>query len=362
MNSSNLRNHWPYDEVSLKNIDSSGQFEISSPWLSFRFSLEPKDHARALSLARKIDAGDLKPSDLADLNWLFGAFAAYPLSYLLPRPGLFGSDLAIVIPGIALECPRALSDFLTKAQTSLPQTWLWELEPALTLSATAGGHDPFTLFSVARRYHLLSEVEKDETRALNEQVNALPQGSEAFVSASSLILRQNHYITQRCEEVLSAALPSCGSSRAAVQAFIDAEAGHDKILEKAFSKLAVAPSAIPVLPSVQALMDTFKGAAENLLAFAMIVDIFERSDYAPEDPLAALLKKGGKEDAAKHIQNHRHINDLGGHENLALTFLDALKPVSAEYAEQALRLAELASCAAILQSTESLKKIKEGRG
>ena len=75
----------------------------------------------------------------------------------------------------------------------------------------------------------------------------------------------------------------------------------------------------------------------------MAVDYFERSSYEKMDPLATLLKKGGFDEAAKQINRHMEINDVGEHENMGLQFLERMAPCSPEYVREALHLAEAVS-------------------
>jgi hypothetical protein len=90
----------------------------------------------------------------------------------------------------------------------------------------------------------------------------------------------------------------------------------------------------------------------------MLVDLFERSSYAGEDPLATLLKAGGYAESARFIDLHRQINDSGAHENVALSFLMGMAPVDSKYALEAMRLIELASTLFHFISSDLLKKAR----
>ena len=90
-------------------------------------------------------------------------------------------------------------------------------------------------------------------------------------------------------------------------------------------------------------MENATAARKNFLAFAMVVDFFERSTYEDVDPMAKLLRKGGFDKAAKQVNHHKEINDSGDHENVALGFLTNMPLCSPEYAFEAIRIAELVS-------------------
>ena len=202
---------------------------------------------------------------------------------------------------------------------------------------------------MARRYHLLSFLENDKTDALFTHARNMKGDEPNFNRVAALMVRQNHYITQRCQDCLLPALENAKAARQKIQDFIQAEYGHDRILAAALSSI---PSSDPqVVPESRALMDLLKFAAQrNFLAFAMIVDFFERSSYQESDAFADVLEHGGLSTAAKQINRHKDINDGGEHENFALGFLAFMAPVKKDYAEEALRLAEVTSNAMNLLS------------
>jgi hypothetical protein len=84
-------------------------------------------------------------------------------------------------------------------------------------------------------------------------------------------------------------------------------------------------------------------AHRNFLAFAIAIEMFERSNYDECDPMAQALKKGGFAKSADFINVHMKINDQGDHENIARTFLQFMDLCNRDYAREALRLAELLS-------------------
>ena len=75
----------------------------------------------------------------------------------------------------------------------------------------------------------------------------------------------------------------------------------------------------------------------------MAVDIFERNGYDDKDKLAELLKTGGMHQSAKGLDRHMQINDAGDHENVALSFIEYMAPVSKGYLQEALQICELTS-------------------
>lgn len=345
---------WPYDEVSLRPGEGASELLVDSPWLKAAVGLPEDEWRRASPLVDKFVQRTLGPNDLAEVQWLFGSLAKYPLCYLLPRAQwptdletflLRGSALADETPAALLhaclaEGARAATGSVVARD--LNPEWKWDCEAAHGFATTPAGLDPRAIFGVARRYHLLSATEGEGTQPLFATILQSKSDSGRFKAACALMLRQNHYVTERCQSALAPALEASPGARAKVEEFRQAEQGHDRILAAALGALGYPPAEVPVIAHSQVLMDLLEFAAgRNLLAFAIVVDFFERSAYQDSDPMAQVLRSGGEERAATFVDSHMNINDSGEHENVALGFLDTMGPVDAAYATEALRIAEL---------------------
>lgn len=70
-------------------------------------------------------------------------------------------------------------------------------------------------------------------------------------------------------------------------------------------------------------------------------------------------EKFARQSAAAKIETHREINDMGGHENVAVEFLSHMKAVKEDYAQEAVRLAELLTIVIHFISLEILDEIKK---
>lgn len=369
---------WPYDEVEILRDDAlPNRFLLSAPWLKFHFDIDSShvDRANRALEALSVKEG-LTKDHLDDINWFCSSLEKYPLCYILPRSHGFGSDIhGQVAQEIIQTSPREMLESMLVGSnigidplvdknafiySSLPAVWTWDTEAAIEFSKTNAGIDPESLFSIARRFHLLNDLEQNKTANLIEFASSLQSDPAKFQSASALIVRQNHYITEKCDGVVRSALPIAKNAGSAVMDFIQAEAGHDKILAKALKYIGFDPQQIPVISTTVALMEVFKRIAErNLLAFAMVVDIFERTSYRKTDPLTELLEKGGQTAAGQMADRHREINDSGEHENIAIGFLNDMAPIDSSYANESLRLAELATLVIHQLSAETLHVLKQ---
>lgn len=348
--------YWPYDEVTLDSPGEDNVVHIKSPWLTAKVKFKAEDRERIEDLGEKFASQALSADDISLINWFFSELDHYPLCYIVPSPKDEPLDLHELRDPDFLTLP--LSDFLgsiigqsndltnedaqTIAAELKAKDWTWDAEAALGFAQIQGKIHPESLFTVIRRFHLLDVLEKDEGKEKFVYIEGL--GGGEFAKAASILVRQNHYVTQKCQEALLPAVQRAGRSSRLVEEFVKAENGHDLILNVALKALTTDPEAVPVSLQTKAIMVLLKFAAErNFLAFAMAVDFFERSSYEKIDPLAQLLIRGGYEKAAKQINRHMEINDAGGHENVACSFLELMAPVSPEFALEAMRIAEMLS-------------------
>jgi hypothetical protein len=366
------RKFWPYDEVTLeRDLASADRVHVKAPWLQFSVRISPEHLTQTQEIVDRLKSGDVTPQDIPKMSWFFSSLSKYPLAYILPRQGTFGTDeFSSVAPELPTESPKNLMQKIASqsehsatldafAGRVLKSDWTWDQDAALEFSNTGAGYDPESLYSIARRFHLLNDLENNVTGPLIDYVRSLKNQTEKFRKASAVIVRQNHYITEKCDVTLRAALPSAQGAEEEILEFIQAEAGHDKILLKALKSLGTTPESVPTLDATISIMDVFRYVGKrNLLAFAMVVDIFERTSYDEQDPMAAVLIEGGESTAGAQMDTHREINDAGEHENVALGFLQTMKPVSEAYAREALFLAELATLVIHQLSADTLELLK----
>ena len=306
--------YWPYDEVKLLKGKAPGEFVVQAPWISTQTVIGDNDIPRAARLADKYATETVGPTDLADINWFFGALRKYPLCYELARkqwaedldvPTLQDRSLVDCPPNKFLELVISRAEHFSAAQSvseSLPflGDWSWDAQGALQFSVAQTGVDPKALFSVVRRFHLLNAMQWNRTSKLYEKVKARVAETDWFTNACQLMVRQNHYVTQRCDGALKPALTHAKSAREKVEDFIKDERGHDRILGLALVAMGVEAEAVPVTAQSKILMDLLEFCAQrNFLAFAMAVDMFEASPYQETDPLADVLTFGGFTQAAK---------------------------------------------------------------
>lgn len=354
----NNYSYWPYDEVSLEREMPTGLLKLKTPWLEATTKSEFFHPEQLAMLCEKMDAGSLSPHDLPSVNSFFRCFHQYPVAYILPTPKhtspldthqlidttLFEGDLEVMARDIFTQNKEAFTEeeFEHLFQILQRTECLWDHEAALGFATIDNKIHPESVFSVARRFHLLELMSSDSGNETMHDLGKL--NVEEYKDAVCRLLRQNHYITEKCNEALVPALTIAQSSAPLVEAFMKEERGHDKILAKALFHVGKQAEKVEVCLQTRALMMLLKFmAGRNFLAFSMAIDAFERNNYQNVDPLAQLLINGGYEKAAEFANLHMKINDEGGHENVAGQFLASMDLCSKEYALEALRLMELLS-------------------
>ena len=351
--------YWPYDEVTLLPSPDNDGVIVESPWLQAKVKSTAENGEHLKTLLEKFQNKTVSPKDLALVNGFFSHFDKFPLCYILsasPKPKtpdkhqLLDESLkeASVKEIILKAIQRHPSAHLMEADIDPLVTrlgrkeWTWDADAAIAFAGKKNGVHPESFFSVVRRYHLLEIIENDKGNEVFEKIKSLPQ--EGFVQAAARIVRQNHYVTQKCGEALAPAVQIAQSAKPQVEDFIKAERGHDRLLALTLKSLSQEPESLPVTANTAALMALLTLCAErNFLAFALVVDFFERSSYQSSDPMAQLLEGGGFHEAAKQINRHMEINDAGGHENVACGFLEPMAFCDPEYAVEAIHLAETVS-------------------
>lgn len=340
--------YWPYDEVSLNACDE--ELCITTPWLKASTSLQPFDKDRVYKLKAKLEDKTLTPQDLPWVSEFFSHFHQYPVAYILPKnkegkldrhelndqslKDLNFQELLIKICG-SLDRNEVAKLLRTRA-------FEWDQQSALDFASIDGRIHPESLFSIARRYHILEIITSDPGHEIFQGLALLE--TEQYKDQAALLVRQNHFVTEHCQKALKPALNIAQNASHLIEEFMKAERGHDKILKKALSHLGKVAEDVPVSLQTRALMAALEYlAGRNFLAFAMAVDAFERNNYEESDPLAKLLKEGGFDKAAEFINLHMKINDSGEHENIAQTFLKHMALCDRDYALEALKLMEVLS-------------------
>lgn len=332
---------WPYDDVEILRYESGVEFK--APWVKVKYPQTISD-----VMFQKIQTlRDEGPKDLNDfrlMDSLFRPLVKYPLCYLLPV-STKKSDL--VLQSYTVENDRIKKQFANLnvnadlvAQDCLSE---WDIESILKLSLVSNDmYDPITVLSFFRYNHLKDVM--GYLSAAQKNISLLNLNDQKLRDATLLFLRQNHYVTERCEEVLTPALSCHSHASAKIKEFIKEEQGHDKLLSLSFKRLKINPNDIEILSSLETMMNIFKMVANtNLIAFCFIVDMFERSPEGSKNPIVQSLKKLGEDEAAVPILSHSNINVDGDHDNESFEILNTIGLVPKSYIVEALNLAKVAS-------------------
>ena len=278
------------------------------------------------------------------------ALEKYPLAYRTPVPGKnqaearwFTDPEPPLSPSPQSFLQSNLAKYSNHAAGQGP--WAWETENVLEFARCGDGqhYDPHSLYTILRRFYFVQAAEQDATPRLYRTLSEL-QGKPEFQQLAAFILRQNHEVTRQCRSCITPARERTNEPEK-VDQFLDSEAGHDLMLQKAVESLGYKVETIPVVSSVQGLLGLLAYAAEkNFLAFCCMLPMFERDDYATKDRLATVLEAGGCIAAAKQVQRHKDINGTAGHDDMGWALLASnTNAISATQLTATVHLVEVAS-------------------
>lgn len=348
---------WPYDEVRVDESDT-GVF-LKAPWIEVSFDKTTENTEELTRLVQALSNPNLSLEGAQLVTEYFEPLEEHYLCYTLPTPLPSGLDEHLSQSEVHDLSPQTFFATAVCASTQLSETekaeilkrwegtqyqWSWDADAALGFASLGEKIHPQSLFSVARRYHLLSLMENDPGSSVFSKMAALP--ATEFKSAAALVLRQNHYVTRRCESALSPAQTIAGQAEPRVKAFMEEERGHDRILALGLESLGTKPELVPVADITRILMCLLEFAArKNFLAFAIAIDFFERRIYDRVEPLAVLLEQRGFPEAAKRLSAHKNINDAGEHHCAGRDLLEFMAACDPGYAREALKIAEAISFA-----------------
>lgn len=359
----------PYDELKIDFDEKNNTLNLQVPWLKIATQVEIENPEILKQCLHNLQTNQMTASDLQTISTVLESFNKYPVYYIVPSPKkgdefqivddkLIGKTLFESLSQISSLEKNSLEgintgNILEMQSAASRKDFNWNIEEALDFCSVENQIHPESLLTVARRYYMLDSVENSKVVTVYQQIKSLPNDLRS--KAVAFIVRQNHYVTERCLGSVTPALLNSQSAKPLVEEFLREETGHDAILGRALKELGFQKENLPVSINAKVIMDLLAFAAKrNFLAFAIMIDFFERSNYSETDPLADLLTDCGMASAAKFINVHMNINDAGGHELMSLQFLNTMAPCSKEYATEALMLAELISVFMNRVSTETL--------
>lgn len=312
---------WPYDEVKISFQGSV--VHVAAPWAKAHLDLPLKVEAME-RIERSLRDGPASPDDLAAVHAICDRFRHLPFFFLLPREGLQIDPATEWQPETHPALRWAEEDFLERSQN------------------LKGSHDPLSVLSCFRRCHLVDAMNIAQGTQISRLLKDAP--IDLSLQALAYAIRQNHYVTVRCADVLAPALNLHPGARPSVEEFIRDESGHDELLALSLKALGHEPASIAVASTLVELMNHFEETANrDLVAFAFIVDVFERSSPTGRSPLIDKLMELGQEAAARPLKAHANINVHGGHHEESFEILEALGALTESSVRSSARRSQRAS-------------------
>lgn len=345
-----MSKYWPYDETLFEAIDATqGSFRITTPWLITTIEVSPQSHECEALLDISKNRETPNPKNMLTISKILSQLSKYPIAYELPRIGKdFGKDAHKIQNPINTDTPPQLAKSLNISQPGeLPAEWMWDHSAIIDFSSCTGDDknklcDPLCLLTVARRFHYL-DCADNKIGSLYKKIETLSDAKDRR-AAAAIVVRQNHYVTVKCQQALQPSLQTAQSQGPLIQEFMEEEKGHDAILSKGLEAMGLKAQDVPTTLAVQNLMSAFEAAARtNFLGFCLCLDFFEKPEFTKTDSLSEVLEKLGETTAARALQAHKNINDHGEHEGFSTKLLSVMMPAAPEYVHQATKIAELVS-------------------
>ncbi|MBY0315587.1 MAG: hypothetical protein K2Q26_08715 [Bdellovibrionales bacterium] len=341
--------YWPYDETQFFLEDTAtGAFRIETPWLITRIQVAAASPEYNALLQMVQNRENIEVQDMLLVSKILAELSKYPIAYQLPRRDEnFGQDIHQAHSRTYHDNPSELGRSMGIVNPGdVPKDWLWDHEAALTFAACGRAseekYDPLCLLSIARRFHYIDTVE-NKMDILYRKIENLEDPKDRK-AALAIVVRQNHYVAEKCHQALETALMTAQSQAAKIQKFMAEGKSQDKILAAGLEALGLKSEQVPVTPSIKMLMHVFEQSARiHFLGFCLSLDFFEKPEFKETDSLAKALTRINADKASQILEAHKNINAHGEHEGLSSRLLEAMAPVSKEYALQALRMAELVS-------------------
>ncbi len=349
--------YWPYEELEMKT--SGGDVHLKTPWIELNLKLDPAMASQLQGIYNNIQQQIIKPEEALIFSQFIKQVDRYPIFYILPLikygdehklkdNNFVDGKIKTLVDHLCQSKEEGQQGFASKEDeqeimmTLKSRTSPWDHDSILKFATVDEMYCPESVLTAVRKFHMIEVKERGGVSQVYTTVRELPDDQQQDMAAR--LIRQNHYVTSRCIEAVEPALEIAQSSKEEVEKFIKEEKGHDIIMAKAVEAAGFDAEKVEVCLNARVIMDLLKfSASRNFLAFALLIDFFERSNFSGKDPLGELLSDIGLKDSAKLVNRHMQINDMGEHDAVSLDLLKNVGLVTEPYLREALAIAELTS-------------------
>lgn len=346
----NFIKYMPYEGIKVFWNEDKTDLRISLPWLTLDLEINPKEKNWVIEAVDNLYGFPTHPS----VQWFLGQLRDYKIGYYMPR----SNTQVLISPTeyyeVALDSPSTLFALLVpdstfRADELVSKHWAWDLEDILGRSKILGApyYDPLSAGSLLIGKHLeIDSQTKQERLDLPYLLDELRQKDEdSFFAIARRLIRQTHYVTSHFEKYSSFALENFREADKEIQAFIQEEKGHDRLMSSSLEALGCeSPEEIDVFPEIIALMNLLKiSACWFPLSFVCLISFFEGVSYGDSDPISDVLLKSSRPKSGIGYKVHFNINKDGHHADVAFSLLKKIPAQSIKMIEFAARSLELAA-------------------
>jgi hypothetical protein len=361
----------PHEPLSVQWIPLTSMLSLNLPWLSLEIEIEEEQKEWITQAVEKLKSD---PTHALTQKFLEN-LREYPVSYYKARPieeipsreGLMPEEFL----AFDLVTPRSLIKSINSSLQQhipdlLPDVWSWSAEEMSKAAQIQNSnyYDPLSIVSYLIGKRLETESITGQVRAdLPQQLDKLRENKESlFFDTMKILLRQTHYVTNRFEKCSGPALQKFSAAESVIKKFMDEEHGHDRLMVASLKELGCDDvNTISPFDTTVLVMELFKNAAQTSpLAFTLMVGYFEGVTIAESDPLADVLEKSTKPQAAKGYALHHKINKDGDHSNVIFELAEFLPLLTKEEVMYGMRILKLASVLGVM-SDRALYELSQGK-
>jgi len=343
--------YYPYPDLKIEWTSDEKGFRLMLPWIHSHIDVDPHEESWIKLATLHLHHAPEHPmvqkflESLAPLPVSFQKKTNWPEEDKKPDHRFF-TDLASLDP---MELLNFLNISFPLEKITFLQSWEWDLDFLLkqTLLSDSQNYDPLAALTLG-----LSFCWKQELKTYHAAIG-LPmaldllriQNEPLFFDYMALLLKSTLFITTQVPPLLLQAQKTFPKAKKMLQHFYQDEVGHDRLMQKALEALGHSHEDAFELPwPLILLMKLFEYAvSHSALTLTAFISLFEGQLYPDFDPLARLLEKSSKPQAARGYSSHFHINQSHNHNKEASEIMKVLPLQSRHELIIMMRILELSS-------------------
>lgn len=318
----------PYPELTFSRDGTA--LSLICPWLALEVELEDSSLESIDLCLKKIKQKDFLDQQVQEF---LAFFSDYPILYVKPsKEKIVRKELAL--PSGKYELLNNLeinSGNIPWGLLFVTNSWSIDLDKVLDFAYIGEGlYSPVAVFSYLNHFIFSQSDSGDDIHQKLELI--LARDEKFFFELMKTILRQSYHVTHSCDRSISPAISLAVETKDAIQRYVNSEKGHHNLILRSFQCLDENPiESCYLMPETIVSMELLECVAKRCVtSFACSISLFEFGGFNECDPMASLLRKSSKPEAAKGLEIHFGINENEGHALVGLEFAKLIQPITVD--------------------------------